>query len=383
MTTSAPHVAPEIVAGAVLAHLTQTESYNSPSWRLAGQPRLMHKPWSTLYFLSVLNAEKRCDLVAKIIRFPDQQFAEFSWQSEELLIRGRREYETMTRVFNHFASDSSSLLSAPRPVAYLSHINAILMEFVTGTALYNECFDPRQWLTRSGQRRAQRIVARTGHWLRRFHHLPLGKVAAGYSFGPGDTFQALLKETDRLRLLGVNIDRFPLWPQTLTALQNVNDEHRVWTHGDFHMRNVMVLPDEGILGFDTALERVDSPYADLGKFVADLRTRRALILSRGLLPPPDFVQSLARVFLSGYLAGDKFDFFLLALYEGFFIFQKWSESLAAIQEKFSGPALKPFGAGLRAAVVNPTFNFIAGQWMRRVAAAVEPDLTPGIPRVAL
>lgn len=383
MTTSATYVAPEIVARAVLAHLSPAESSNSPAWRLAGQPRLIHKPWSTLYFLSVLNEEKRCNLVAKIIRFPDQRSAEVSWQSEELLIRGRREYETMTTVFNHFINDSSPLLSAPCPVAYLPNINAILMEYVAGTALYHECFDPRRWLTRPGQRRAQRIMAHTGHWLRRFHHLPLGKVPAGRSFGPADTFQALLQETERLRLLGLDTNKYPLWPQTLTALQNVSDAHRVWTHGDFHMRNVLVLPDEGILGFDTALERADSPYADLGKFIADLRTRRALILSAGLLPPANFVQGLARAFLSGYLAGDKLDFHLLALYEGFYIFQKWSESLAAIQEKFSGPVLKPFGAGLREVVVNPTFHFIAGQWMRRVVAAVQPDLIPEIPRVAL
>jgi hypothetical protein len=75
------------------------------------------------------------DLVAKIVHFPDQTSAEVSWQSEELLIRGRREFETLQQVSNHFIQLTNPWLSTVYPRAYLPQLNAVVMDFAAGTPL--------------------------------------------------------------------------------------------------------------------------------------------------------------------------------------------------------------------------------------------------------
>jgi hypothetical protein len=352
-----------VVAEAVLDHLWSQQATNGSSPHLTGSPLLLQKLWSNIYFLSVMDAGELRELVAKIAHFPDQATPEISWQSEELLIRGRREFETMTRVFNHFMHQPDSLLTALHPQAYLPEINAVLMDFVSGRALYDECIALRHLLSAAGRRRAEQVMHRAGQWLRWFHRLPLDNAPRDRIFNSSDTFSALLNSVDQLRCFGVDPSTWPQWSYTLAALSQVSHSGQVWTHGDFHLRNVLVVfPHDAVLGLDTALERIDSPYYDLGKFAADLKTRRAMILRGGLLPPPGVVQALTRAFLSGYLAGAPVSVLSLALYEGRFIFEKWVESLTAIRETFHG-STAPVGAAIGNLVVNPTFGRIIKGWM--------------------
>jgi|GEM_PF-3178630 len=364
-----PYLAVEIVAKAVLTALWGQPAADLSSTRLSGTPQLLSKLWSTLYFLPVSNAGERQDLVVKIAHFPDQTTPEPSWQSEELLRRGQREFETMERIASHFTQQPDPLLSALQPRAYLPEINAIVMDFVKGQPLYDECFTGQGVLTNRGRRRAEKIMHRTGCWLRHFHHLPLENVPPKRLHHPGETFEAILAVVDTLSTLGINPTAWPHWNETLAFLRQVNPPEVVWTHGDFHLRNVFVFyyPHDGVLGLDTALERVDSPYFDLGKFIADLKTRRGVILSRGLFPPLAVTQSLIKAFLSGYLAGEPLAVLPLALYEGRFILEKWVQSLTVIDQKFYGRSA-PMGAAVRV-LVNSSFQRIVSQWLQTVNQA--------------
>ncbi|MBE7551678.1 MAG: phosphotransferase [Anaerolineales bacterium] len=370
------YLSSQTVAEAVLAHLWQQRtSHDPPLLHLTGSPLLLEKLWSTLYFLNVIDAGERRELVAKIARFPDQTSPEVSWQSEELLIRGRREFNTLTRVFHHFAQQPDPSLTALQPRAYLPEINAVVMDFVSGRAFYDECFTTRGILTGQGRRRALQIMERVGRWLRWFHHLPLEHVPPERVFGPAHTFEALLAAVENLRALGVNPEGWPRWVETLATLRQINHHEQVWTHGDFHLRNVLVVqPQDGVLGLDTALERVDSPYLDLGKFIADLKTRRGMLLSGGLLPPPPVSRALIRAFLIGYLAGQELALLPLTLYEGRFIFEKWVQSLNVIGETFRGRAA-PMETALRTLLINPAFRRIVNHWLDavRVAGEARPD----------
>jgi aminoglycoside phosphotransferase (APT) family kinase protein len=364
------YAAPNLVAEAVLAHLAQHSTFNTSSLSLAKSPRLLYKPWSTLYFLKAQASGQYHDLVAKIVHFPDQTSAEVSWQSEELLIRGRREFETMQQVSNHFIQQTNPWLSTVYPRAYLPQLNAVVMDFAAGTPLYDRSLAISQWLAGSKQRQAEQWMRLAGQWLRWFHRLPLEQTPSERCFTPADTLQSLIQTIESLRTLGINPTAWPGWSQTLAALTQIKPHQQVWCHGDFHLRNVLVRPDGGVLSFDTALERIDSPYFDLGKFVADMKTRRAMILRLGLLPPPGFVERLRRAFLSGYLAGESLAPLSLALYEGFFIFEKWVESLTVLNNTFSGMSA-PLGAGFRHLVVNLTFHRLAKRWMHTVKAAAK------------
>jgi hypothetical protein len=358
-----------MVAEAVLAHLASRSGLRPRSLVLAHLPRLVHKPWSTLYFLTVSEGGERHQVVAKIVHFPDQATPEVSWQSEELLIRGQSEFDTLTSVYHHFARQPDRSLAALYPLAYLPEINAIVTDFVDGRPLYDACLAMRHLLSPGGRQRARHMMQQAGEWLQWFHRMPLQDAPAERSFGPPHIFQALLQEVEQLRTLGVDLGSWPLWERTLAVLSQVTDSERVWTHGDFHLRNVLVLSQGGVLGFDTALERVDSPYFDLGKFLADLKTRRATLLRLGLLPPPGLIQSLTQAFLSGYLSESPKPCAALALYEGFFIVQKWVESLTLVRDTLTRHA-DLLGTGVRGGIINPAFCRIVGRWIKSVNVAV-------------
>lgn len=364
---TSPYLDSQTVAQSVLTHLWQRQEAGSPdSLHITGSPLLLEKLWSTLYFLTVIDAGERRELVAKIAHFPDQTTPEVSWQSAELLVRGQREFDTLNRVFAHFAQQPDPLLTALHAQAYLPEINAVVMDFVSGQALYDECLVLRQLLSAAGRRRAEQVMQRVGQWLRWFHQLPLDNVPPERIFGPADAVTALTQAANRLRPFGVNPDTWPRWSQTLSVLSQATDQKQVWAHGDFHLRNVLVVaPQDAVLGFDTALERVDSPYLDLGKFVADLKTRRAMIMRGGLLPPPAVIRALSQAFLNGYLAGEPLDILRLSLYEGRFIFEKWVESLSVIREKL-GRRTAPGAVSLANLLVNFTFQRIINQWMTTI-----------------
>jgi len=90
-----------------------------------------------------------------------------------------------------------------------------------------------------------------------------------------------------------------------------------------------------------------------------------LILRFGLLPSPSINSSLRDAFLSGYFGEEQYAKLPLALYEGYFIFREWVDTLMWVRDTFSGHMTLP-GIGVSKIVVNPTFYRIVKQWMQTV-----------------
>ncbi len=354
----------EAIVSAVLDYFNEKHPLSSP-WQLQRPPTVVPKPWSTLYFLNLEAEQQQRHLVVKIMRFPDQATAAVSYQSEELLIRGQREYESLLRVYQHFLQQDDPHLRAVYPEAYLPDINALIMDFVPGQPLYDNNLSPRHLLSRQGMNEAMSMLQRCGKWLRWLHELPVDDAPADRCFGPVDSLAILLEHVRQLRAWGVELESWPLWQPTLAALQQVNDNHYVWVHGDLHARNFFLLPDQSVVSMDTALDRLDSPYYDLGKLVADLRSRRARLLSLATFPTPGMIDMLSQAFLAGYFAGGLADPVLLALYEGRFLLQKWLESLQALQQAFSGRRTA-WRVPVQRYIVNPAFYRIMTSWMVKI-----------------
>jgi len=357
-------LSPEIVTSAVLTYFDQNHPSSQP-WQLRRPPEVLPKAWSTLYFLTIGTGQQRRDLVVKIFRFPDQASATVSWQSEELLIRGRREYESLLRVYRHFQQQDDPRLQAVYPETYLPDINALVLDFVPGRPLYDNNLSPRHLLKRQGPQEAEQMLLCCGRWLRWFHRLPTDEAPDDRRFGPADSLQALLEHVHQLHHFGIMLEDQPLWEPALAALRQVEDSRRVWVHGDLHLRNFFLLPDRSVLSMDTALDRLDSPYLDLGKLLADLQTRRAYLFSRGVFPPRAMIDRFSRAFLDGYFAGEQPQPLLLAVYEGRFLIQKWVESLETLQQTFTGRRV-PLGVAAQQLIVNPAFQRIVTAWMVRI-----------------
>ncbi len=360
---STSRVSPKIVTEAVLDYLVRQNSSGAQLPRLEEPPHIICRPWSTLYFLTVLNSDKSQKLVVKIVRFQDQKTAELSWQSKNLLARGRSEFDTMTRVFNHFANQSNPFLCVLSPIAYLPDINAVVMNFSDGKRI-NDFITPRYLLTAGGRRRTKLMMRHAGQWLRCFHNMLLDDAPVKNSFGSSDIFQALLDQVDNLCVFGVDL-KGPLWDQTLTTIEQINHNEQVWSHGDFCTGNLLVFPDQCVLGLDVVMDRIDSPYYDLGRFVGDLKTRRSSILRFGLLPPPGIINSLRDAFLTGYFDSEQYAKLPLALYEGYFIFREWVDNLIWARDTYSeSKAL--LDMAISKMIINPTFYRIVTRWMQTV-----------------
>jgi len=358
---------PEIVVNTVVKHLS--EQHNN-TWRCLDTPHIREMSWSTLYFVTLTDGTTPLKLVIKIAHFPDQTVPEVSWQSEELLIRNKREFDTMTTLFRHFATCPDPLLLAVQPRAYVPAFNAVVMDYVSGALLYEQPLKLSSLLTPAGRRDAGQILQRTGAWLRWFHRVPLAldQVPPDRLYGPANTFNILQADAAHLRQYGIDLNKLAGWDATLTLLETVPTGERVWVHGDFHPNNLLLLANGGILSFDTAFEQVDSPYVDLAKFIVNIKTRRMRILSLGLLPPSGVTRSLVDKFLQGYLNGQPLDRSALALYEGRFLLEKWAETLDTLQ---SSKKLNqtPLGRILRQWIVNPFFYGAVRQWMAEARGA--------------
>jgi aminoglycoside phosphotransferase (APT) family kinase protein len=318
--------------------------------------RMRHMPWSTLYFLTVTPPERR--LVVKIVRFPDQTDATTSWSSEELRRRGQREFESLQRVFHHFQTQADPTLGALEPHAYVPTLNAVVMDYAEGVTLYDGFASLSRLFRPGGQQQAAEKMQQAGRWLRHFHTLPLEQVPTERRFTPQTALQALCDEAAHLEQRGIPLTNDPGWKRTLDTLSRVEFGEQVWTHGDFHLRNVFILPSRQMLALDTALERVDSPFFDLGKFTADLKTRRARLLRRGWLPSDAMLNRLIAAFLEGYFGMQPTDHRLLALYEGWFMLQKWNESLDILGKTLGQKA----STAVRRSVVDPAFRHILQTW---------------------
>ncbi|MFN8373157.1 MAG: phosphotransferase [Anaerolineae bacterium] len=353
---------PTQIADRVLAYFNDNYGH---LWNLNGDVQIKHMLWSVLYFITVTNGEKTQKLVVKIIRFPNQTDPAVSWTNDELLLRGSREYASMERINSLFHDQGANGLYCIPPVVYIAEINAIVMGYVEGQSLYHSSLTLSRLLRPGASAHARILLKNTGRWLRQLHSLPLGEVPAERQRRQADSVQAIVVEVDKLKSHSVSLDAFPDWHKTLDILHSLSDDKQVWAHGDFHMRNVLVPKGDDILCFDTAFEFTDSPYYDMGTFIADLKSRRSRILRWGLLPSDHETRVLSGAFLSGYFQNEPWDVRLLSLYEGRFLLQKWNESLEVIDDKFYG-ARKVAGDVLRAGVVDLTFRRIVQRWMRDI-----------------
>lgn len=351
------------VASRLLAHLTQSSGAQAP-WRVSSQPTVRQMPWSTIYFFDVDGATTTRQLVVKIPGFPDQTIPETSWESPELLTRGQREYTSMAKVYDHFSSQSNPRLCALKPEAYLRDINAVVMDFISSGTLYDNSIAPRHLATPHGRQTAIARMRATGEWLHWLHTLPAESFSPANTRSPGDAYAELLREAERLRAFAIRPETLPGWETALNILRTAPLDRLVWSHTDFHMRNVYVLPGEKILSIDTALDTLDSPCADLAKMIVDLRTRRIRILTQGLVPPDPIISQLISAFLEGY--GSDFHPLTLALYEGQFLLEKWTQVQTPVQPNQRAGAASTLTTLITRLAINPMLRRQVTAWLKRV-----------------
>lgn len=336
------------------------------NFRIAHAHPVRLMPWSSIYFLDVVQTHLQKTYVVKIPGFPDQTVPDTSWQSKELLIRGQREYSSIIRVYNHFAAQENRKLRALRPETYLVPLNAVVMNFIPDGTLYDTTVSPRQLVSPNGYQSALERLRRTGEWLGWLHRLPAENTSPAKKFNVAHAYSVLLQEAERVSTRTPRFQKLAQWQPVLKLLGQIPDQEGVWIHNDYHMRNVLVAPDGTILGLDTVLDALDNPCADLAKLIVDLRTRRWQILSQGLFPPKRLIDHLVQSFLEGYaVTGRTFSPLTLALYEGQYLLEKWNQCHIAVSNGL-GTTYEPLAPPISRTLVDPVLGRLVQEWMNRV-----------------
>ena len=354
----------EIVIQEVKLHLESSQLDSIP-YRLVGNYRVVKKPWSTLYFFSLENTQEHYDFVAKIVRFPDQRAPYVSWTSQELIRYGKREYLTMQKTALHFNKKENENLYTIAPRAYIPKYNIIVMDYIKGKSLYDDVYNPVKLFTKLGRSRSKYLFRQTGKWINWFHSLKVDLVPKEGAFLPQDNLHDLRQSIKTLESMGHDFFKLNQFQKALMKIENLNCDKQVWTHGDFHLRNVMVLPNLGIAGIDIALERLDSPYYDISRFIGDIKTRRITMVSRGLLPPLKFRTEIINSFLEGYFDKEIINYACILLYEGNYILNKWLYISKKLDEIFSDNA-KLIKLFIKNYIVNPFFFQLLQNWVQEI-----------------
>ena len=358
----------DFVAAQVEDYLKRHTDYDS-SLAVEHPIAVLEKLWSAIYFMTLTERDKKHRIVVKVSRFPGQQRAEVSWEDDNLIDRGVREYDSLVRIYEHFQSQPNAMLCAARPIAFIRAINGIVMDFIDGFSFYQSCMKPKRILAPNGKKRAQELAYRTGEWLRIFHdislELPETTTELDRLYSPSHAKKWLFEAIERIQKRGADPTKWAIWADIESTLNSLDSDVHVWVHSDFHMGNAMVLAEGRILSFDTALDKQDHPYTDVGKFLADIQSRASNTMSLRSIPSLATVENLRQGFLEGYLQGRPSNRQLLALYEGQYLFEKWDKSLEALETRLSAKMPNAVPKLLCNTVLNPTFKRIIHHWAKR------------------
>jgi aminoglycoside phosphotransferase (APT) family kinase protein len=221
---------------------------------------------------------------------------------------------------------------------------------------------------RAGLRRSRALLTSTGRWLRRLHGIRPNGLVPRETVRPADARRGIRQELDRLERSGAPLDR-GWWTRQLDRLgPDAPSAESVWLHGDFHLGNVQVDDDGRVVALDTALLRRGSAHADVGKFLADLKTRRGRILRRGWIPGRRTTDALERAFLEGYFGAETSpDLATLRLFEGWYLLRKWRRVRTDTARGVSA-AGRAADALLRVLAIDPAYRRIATEWAETLPA---------------
>lgn len=122
----------DFVASTVIDYLKQ---HNTSTVSLVGDVQVIAMPWSGIYILPLQIGNTTSKIVAKLSRHPKQKNTSESWEDDDLIDRGLREYDSLSKIYAHFQVHGDHRLQAIRPIIFLRSINAIVMDFFDGQYL--------------------------------------------------------------------------------------------------------------------------------------------------------------------------------------------------------------------------------------------------------
>ncbi len=252
---------------------------------------------------------------------------------------GKLEFEALASIYKHLGDQRPKGVTAVRPLAYFSDIDALVTEYLGGENLLSLLEQAGAFLgVFSNQDAIKQVAFDAGRLLACLHQSPYQTLPKIQVVDVSSFKSKLVRKRDRLLCLYpcLALERRILEAENLIAHLLRETESSVAVtrlHGDYYPENIVRLPDGCVFTVDTTLHQVDPVEEDIAKFLTgvEISKRNLLFGSAGL--HKTVAANASRAFLTGYQSVGKCNRRVLPAFQFLAMMQRWIEVLEVMRER--------------------------------------------------
>lgn len=292
------------------------------------QPQVEIMRYSFILQFQINNPDcKDSIIIVKIDRCPDDVNIEQAISKKDINLEAQQEYFLMKSIEKVIKKVDLPELDAVKMLAYFPEWNAIVMEKLPGITLREHFVNKNMLLNLEKEcKLILKASYHSGKWLRIFHN-QVGKM----SWQPLVIDEWLEKVRVDFEYTYPNFDKdadvsslFNNFRQSAEKLAGYPVQYSI-LHGDFHMKNILVMEDGSVAGFDPHSYSRGPVYDDLTRMAIDTMTLKFHILSLGLLVNKKLNKKCLSSFLKGYFTGEEFNQDIFSLFTASAYLKKWRD----------------------------------------------------------
>lgn len=320
------------------------------------------------YHVRLPNAGMRRVLV-KIPRESWMRVINEAIKSENIQAWTKREFDTMTLIADIIEASNETGLFAIRPAAFLPEFGALLVEEHSLRMLKTSLARPSLVLgTQKALREFEERVELAGMWLRVVQrHSGVVQTKPLSALGVQNRLEEELStlETISGRPLKVLLEQF----QHLYRLLQGNAIPLAALHNDYHLGNVFVTDDGRVGVLDPNWVEEGAVYEDLSSLLIDPLTRKAQVLSLGILFRPFMYRRYEEAVRRGYFGDSNAPLPLIHFYCALDVLAKWRADEEVLIEE--GPLARKFISRVVATIIRFYFQRLVVRYLQWGMASLD------------
>lgn len=307
------------------------------------------------YRILVNNSASDHIILAKI-RHDYQYDSKCPFKIKHSLSRSKDEYKSYKIIRENIVSVESPILYATKALGYIEIPDVLFLEKVNGCRLY-DLFTPFAPVSKMRLGRLEKSVSNCGRALKLLHSASSVKD----SIQPFSDYSRLIQN---LITCVSCCDLYPGNSEITTKIRSYlerpileqtaishNHDNIAYLHGDFHSKNIVVLPTGAVAFVDLALAGFGYIFEDIAQFLVNLRTVN-IFTPRAVLYRKKVRHRLEKSFLNAYFETRSVQGDYLIIFMMKYLLMKWCQYHRVVKAKKLGYLNEKFLINL----INRYFN---------------------------
>lgn len=224
----------------------------------------------------------------------------------------RAEFEALRLLHRHLGAGQVEGLTAVRPLACFSDLDAVALEYRPGCDLRVLTVRAgRPWARRVTLAGVERAAERGGRLLAAIHQMPRDPYPCVRPFDRTAYEKRAAEHMETLARAGVSAGVNRRLRQACQLIRRVApalamDTVAAYLHGDMYPDNIVQLADGRVFAIDTTLEQTGSVEEDIARFIVGVETLTERLTRGGLGVRTRAVRAVNGAFLAGYARGARY-----------------------------------------------------------------------------